>query len=590
MKKVLLLVLVLLVGMAIPGSIWAQKKKKKKDKSSLNDNVAMLKAMAGNNDDDVAMERFMEGMKFFILEEFDKALVKFQDAAKLSSDNAAIHYQLAQTLISLKRYDDALPSAKEAIALESNNRYYYTTLIDVYKSQRKYTEAISLYEEMTAKGLSTEEEYLDLANLYLTTDQSNKAIKTYEAVEAKYGFNERIIRQKQRIFFQDNNMGAAMAEGQKLVEAFPNVPEYIIEQAQLLLSNDQIEESKALLLEVLEDNPEQVRAKFLLSDIYNKQGEEEKAKAITKEALASPQLDFDAKIEVLADYLRRANDKEPREMGTQLAALVVQAHPKEAKAHAIYADFLMTFQDPLKAKEARDYYLESVKIDGDNFNAWQQIAGIDWELKDMKGMANHTSMALEYFPNQASLHLQNGVAHMMEKDNELAKDAFEQGKMLAIGNPNMQLQFNSYLADIYHRLEEHQKSDNTFEEILAYNPNDLHALNNYSYFLSLRKENLELAKEMGSKLVQLAPDNDTYLDTYGWVLYIAGDYKEAKKYLEKASNRTDSGTVLEHYGDVLYKLGDTAGAIEQWKKAQSFGNSDNPEQLEKKLAEGKLVE
>ena len=298
MKKILLLIFVLSLGMAGAGDAFAQKKKdkkkKKKGKSSLNDNVAMLKAMAGGQDEGAAMDFFMEGMKFYILEEYEKALPKFQEAAKLSSENGAIHHQLAQTLVALKRFDDALPSAQKALALDGSNMYYYTGLANIYKNQRNFAEAIKTYEQMTAKGLSKEDDYLDLANLYLLTNQADKAIKTYDAVEKKYGFDERIVRQKQRIHFQENNMEAALAEGQKLVEAFPNVPEYVIEQAQLLMSNGKTEECEKLLEEVLASNPEQVRAKFLLSDVYRQQGDEDKAQEVIQDAIASPLLDFSA--------------------------------------------------------------------------------------------------------------------------------------------------------------------------------------------------------------------------------------------------------------------------------------------------------
>jgi tetratricopeptide (TPR) repeat protein len=93
---------------------------------------------------------------------------------------------------------------------------------------------------------------------------------------------------------------------------------------------------------------------------------------------------------------------------------------------------------------------------------------------------------------------------------------------------------------------------------------------------------------MAGKLIEKHPDNPTYLDTYAWILYMMEDYKQAKKYLEKAAAKATNGTILEHYGDVLYKLGETELALQQWMKAKQLGESSDL--IDKKIAQKKLYE
>jgi tetratricopeptide (TPR) repeat protein len=251
---------------------------------------------------------------------------------------------------------------------------------------------------------------------------------------------------------------------------------------------------------------------------------------------------------------------------------------------------LLTGRDDRQEELARFHYSKAVKLDGDNYSAWMQLASLDWNLKQYDSMAMHLEMATEYFPNQASLYLQQGVAYTQLEQYAEGIRALEKAKMLSTGNPAMIAQANSYLADLYHKKKDYAKSDEAYEAVLAYNANDLYALNNYSYYLSLRKEKLDLARKMSSRLVTLSPESDTYLDTYGWVLYISGEFEQAKKYLEMAAQRTKSGTVVEHYGDVLFKLGEKENAIQQWKRAKSLGGSENPALLERKLQEGRLID
>ena len=93
---------------------------------------------------------------------------------------------------------------------------------------------------------------------------------------------------------------------------------------------------------------------------------------------------------------------------------------------------------------------------------------------------------------------------------------------------------------------------------------------------------------MSTKLVEQHPENPTYLDTHGWVLYINGNFKESRKFLEKAVGLDEDGTVIEHYGDVLYKLGEVDEAIKQWERAKSTGEASDL--IEKKISDQKLYE
>jgi tetratricopeptide (TPR) repeat protein len=145
------------------------------------------------------------------------------------------------------------------------------------------------------------------------------------------------------------------------------------------------------------------------------------------------------------------------------------------------------------------------------------------------------------------------------------------------------------LGDAYNATKAFEKSDKAFDEALTLNPGNNSALNNYSYYLALRKTNLEKAEKMSLQLTKNSPDNPTFLDTYAWVLYTREKYKEARKVIERAiTTGNANATHFEHYGDILFKLGDVNGAVEQWQKAR--GMNANSESLNKKIANRKMYE
>jgi len=178
----------------------------------------------------------------------------------------------------------------------------------------------------------------------------------------------------------------------------------------------------------------------------------------------------------------------------------------------------------------------------------------------------------------------------MKKQYKEAISSLEEGLKLIGDNPQMIPVIHAQLGDAYNGLGEHGKSDAAYELALKGNPDNDHVLNNYSYFLSLRREKLDLALKMSERLVQQHQNNPTYLDTYAWVLYIRKEYKKAKEFLEKAmlDSTSVSGTIVEHYGDVLFKLGERDNAVAQWKRAKRMG--ETTELLDKKIATGALHE
>ena len=112
--------------------------------------------------------------------------------------------------------------------------------------------------------------------------------------------------------------------------------------------------------------------------------------------------------------------------------------------------------------------------------------------------------------------------------------------------------------DVLHNMGENRKAYKTYEKALKLDPGYCPVLNNYAYYLSLEKRRLAKAEKMSRITVEKEPDNPTYLDTYGWILYLRGRAKEAKPYFKHAMlyGGKDSAVVLMHFALVLERLGE----------------------------------
>jgi predicted Zn-dependent protease len=88
---------------------------------------------------------------------------------------------------------------------------------------------------------------------------------------------------------------------------------------------------------------------------------------------------------------------------------------------------------------------------------------------------------------------------------------------------------------------------------------------------------------------KLEPENESFMDTYAWILFQLGEFNEAKTFQEHAVSKSPHNpTLLEHYGDILIEIGDKDKAVEYWRKAKEAGSDSKT--LDTKIASLKYVE
>ena len=84
---------------------------------------------------------------------------------------------------------------------------------------------------------------------------------------------------------------------------------------------------------------------------------------------------------------------------------------------------------------------------------------------------------------------------------------------------------------------------------------------------------------MSKVTVEKEPDNATYLDTFGWILYLMGRPAEAKPYFKHAMlyGGKESAVILDHYAEVLYALKEYDLAFVYWKQAAAKNDGQIPD-------------
>lgn len=542
-----------------------------------------------------AEEIFTVAEKYFILEDYAKALAYYQSALELSPENPTVHYKIAEVLSKSKKEEDhrlAITSVENALRLDKKNKYYYLLAANLYSEVNDYAKAEQTLETMLKEVSGTEEYLYELAAMYQYDKKPEEAIKIYNRAELSLGVNEVSSLEKQKLFFRMGKIDEAIAEGEKLINTNPDEERYAMGFAETLAQNGQRKKAIDVLEKFSSAHPDAGSARILLAGLYRDDGQEQKARDLLLKVVGDPSIDSRSKVIILGTYnaqiaqmmARNQRDQALEDFALQLFSKMKTTHGADPNVHLAGGDLLLTLK---RLPEAEVEYLEAIRRGASSFEAWQNLLSIESEANKFDSLIVHTEKGLELFPNQAMMYYFNGYAHIRKNHFREAATSLEMAKKLAGGNAALVSDVNSMLGDAYNGTKEYAKSDKAYEEALQYNPNNDYVLNNYSYYLALRKENLEKAERMAAQAVHNQPTNASFLDTYAWVLYMHEKYKDAKKIMERALAQPEpSSTLFEHYGDILFQLGDVDGAVRQWEKARSL--TTQHELIDKKIANRRL--
>jgi tetratricopeptide (TPR) repeat protein len=303
---------------------------------------------------------------------------------------------------------------------------------------------------------------------------------------------------------------------------------------------------------------------------YHKKGDENKATEYLNKAFNNKELSVQTKIAMLQPYFEMAiKDSVKNNEALALCEKIVKAHPNEAEAYALYGDLYR-----LKSKDslALVAYKTALNIDNSKYSVWQQIFEIYSNQAQNDSLVSYTSQAQEIFPNNARVYYYAGLAYMQLKQNTKALQKLQRGEMITTDNPDLNANFNTLLGDTYHATKQYTQSDSCFEKALRIHPNDAYTCNNYAYYLSLRKQNLDRAEELSKKSLKLSSNEGTFLDTYAWILFAQKKYSDALKAIQDAFSNTPKpdATMYEHLGDIQYHNNLAAEALKSWLKAKEL--------------------
>ena len=461
-------------------------------------------------------------------------------------------------------------------------------LIDLYAMQKDFDDAIAVGESMLKKYPNKEKVYSLLISLYKSQKQIDKAIALYDRLERITGINEKISFDKIFLFLGDNDSQKAFKELDKLIAKYPLNYNYQILKGDILMNQKKVEEAFEVYNTILDEDPQNPYVLISLADYFNTLEDQNRSLEYIIMALKNDQLDMETKFDILREHIKDILKKDGSLEETEnLISLLVEQYPLEEMSHSYHAAFLSFMQ---RYDEAAKAYESMLTINPQNSQTWMEYMMLYFDTKEHEKAIQIASQAIKNADDSLMFYFYKGILYEILKDYDNAIKVYNTAIPFFGEDERKDLKSRifAHLADSYMHMKQTEEAFEAYDKSVNLNPENVLALNNYAYYLSLEKRDLSKAERMSAKTLDIDPKSSTYLDTYAWIFYQQGNYTLAKFYIERAltnlkeEEQESAGVLYEHYGDILWMIGgNDEKALEYWQKA--YDNGHQTDEVKQKI-------
>lgn len=519
---------------------------------------------------------------------YAEAFDYLQHCMLLDSTNASVQVELGAFYNSFGEVEKGLAYVNKALKYDPDNYYYNMIAAGLNKQFGKNKENIEIYNRLLNKYPAKIELYLEMANAYSDDKQYDNALNALDSLQKYSGDNPAIAINKFRLYNMMDKKDEAFAEIQAMIDKSPNNIRFKLLMGDLYMQDNSYDKAQEYYQQAGEIDKEDPNLILSMINFYERTGNKEQSTKEIESAVSNPKMEIEDKMQLVGKYVAiLRQNKQDIENANPLFDHLFNQYPNNSEINLLFGEVLLLQEDTDKALEQFEKYKDANPKDPTGYGKILEIVLSDSTFSDttLNSIQEITEEGMQNIPDAPEYYFYNAMAKLQQDKLEEGKRVLEMGLENAnFRNPIIESDFYGQIGDIYHMQKKDDKAFEYYEQAININPHNLHVLNNYSYYLSLERRDLDRAEKMSSITVKAEPTNPTFLDTYAWILFEQESYVLAKIYIEKAieyGKDEISAEVYEHYGDILALSGNMENAVVQWKKAQEMGG--NSKLLKKKI-------
>lgn len=547
-----------------------------------------------DSSDVVARERafdyfFLQALSLREQERYDEAFDLFEHCLALQPSSSAVSYELFSMYSFLGRKEEALAMMQRAAEGDPKNYWYMAMLAIAYEDEGRADDAIEVYKTMAKHFSSNSNVFAGLASVYTDKGEYKNAIDAFDQIERIEGKNEQITLQKYRLYMLLQDKENALKELQGLIEEYPDDLSTKVFLGSTYMQFGDTLKALDIYDSVCKADSNNVQVQKAMADYYQRMNSDSLFTVAIERLLFNERFTGKERAELLVRFVSYKDALGDSLYNVSLMKALMQLPTEQAVTAETLARYMDMHEMP---HDSITPVLEALlRFEPENGYAQMQLLNAAIKKNDFDEVIMRCDTAILYNPEILELYYFKGVAEYNKKMYKEALATFGSGlsKRTDADDSGFISDLFALVGDIQHELGNTADCYIAYDSALVYNADNLGALNNYAYFLSLEGRELDKAQQMSFKTVEAEPENKTYIDTYMWILFVLERYDEAKAYAEKllSLGEEDTPVVLEHCGDIFAKCGDINRAVELWSEAQKQGGKSKI--LEKKIKRRKYI-
>jgi Tfp pilus assembly protein PilF len=529
---------------------------------------------------------FTEATKLLLFEDYGRALSLFNECLKYKPGSAAVNYQIAQIYIKVGDMGSARSFSRKAYRIEPDNVWYAMQLGSVYQANRMGDSAILVYKSLLKGSREDLNLMFRIATLYEQEGKYAESLQYLDSIEYEAGISKEVCISKSRIYSATGKDKKALNELRKCISG--NEQDYIVMgvMAEFFRTHNRPDSALHYYEIIVRDHPDDPNVMFSYGEFLLEQKRVNLAQKVYLDIFSNKGIDENVKVSYLYNAIQ---DERVFRLVSPVLDTVVNTMYSQARDSVR----IMSLYSDIKYRSGR--YLDAsrvlkriIALDDRNYTAWEQLLFCENALSHKDSVKYYGENAIARFPERPLPYLVLGSVQYEEKDYLRAISSLKTGESFA-GGERLKVEFYSLLAECYGKMGHLNMSDEYYTRSLKIDSLNVVVLNNYSYSLAERGDNIQRAISMSRYTIDKEPYNSTYLDTYAWVMFKSNNLAEAEKYIKKAIQYGGSKNpeILSHFGDILAKKGKAKDAVAAWSEALKYGDSEMATVLRIKIENSK---
>ena len=538
-------------------------------------------------------ERALENQIIDAVSDFDagryaEAKERLETLVAVDPDNDAAYYYLGMTSLMQNDLELAETGFETAVQLDSSNFWYRHRLAGVYAMTDRKELTVEIYNGLLKDFPKKSDLYYSLIELYLSMGRMEDALSTLDQIDTVFGRSDVSVMTRFDIL---RRLGR-MEEAYQVLEAYNR--EYSSPQVLAMLGDYRMsmyEDSTALAYydEALDIAPDYAPALLGKAEVFRITRRYEDYFRTIDVFIKDKDIPAEGKCDYLKALVQHSDPNFLTRFQPSLDSVMTSfrsVHPGDSLVTALAGIY---YYGTGRMDKAKDCFRENVEQWPESLGAAANYAEALMYMGEWEELSAYTKDAYGRFPDELAFLEMSTLAdyNLKAYDDVIATCS----RIISVAPDDSARVLTAYttLGDIYYHLGEKAKAYRSYDEALKVNPEYLTVLNNYAYFLSLDGRKLKKAYSMSRITVEKEPDNATYLDTFGWILYLQGRSEEAKPYFKHAMlyGGKESAVTMDHYAEVLFDLKEYSLAFVYWNQALAKDTEGEIPGLEEKIRQRK---